>query len=80
MPEESIKTVSQETRATLKYARISSRKVKIVADLVRGKKVNFCAIFCTLCFTRSPKYRAFYMHQFFLKIHFLTRRLLIGYT
>ena len=24
--------------ATLKYARISSRKVKIVADLIRGKK------------------------------------------
>ena len=40
MPEESIQTVSQEARATLKYARISSRKVKIVADLVRGKKVD----------------------------------------
>ena len=26
--------------ATLKYARISSRKVKIVADLIRGKKVD----------------------------------------
>ena len=26
--------------ATLKYARISSRKVKIVADLIRGKKVE----------------------------------------
>ena len=26
--------------ATLKYARISSRKVKIVADLIRGKDVN----------------------------------------
>ena len=26
--------------ATLKYARISSRKVKIVADLVRGKNVD----------------------------------------
>ena len=40
MPEESIQTVSQEARATLKYARRSSRKVKIVADLVRGKKVD----------------------------------------
>ena len=27
-------------QATLKYARISSRKVKIVADLVRGKNVD----------------------------------------
>ena len=26
--------------ATLKYARISSRKVKIVADLIRGKQVD----------------------------------------
>ena len=40
MPEETIQTVSQEARATLKYARISSRKVKIVADLIRGKKVD----------------------------------------
>ena len=29
-----------EARATLSYARISSRKVKIVADLVRGKNVD----------------------------------------
>ena len=29
-----------EARATLRYARISSRKVKIVADLIRGKKVD----------------------------------------
>ena len=29
-----------EAKATLKYARISSRKVKIVADLVRGKNVD----------------------------------------
>ena len=29
-----------EASATLKYARISSRKVKIVADLVRGKDVD----------------------------------------
>ena len=29
-----------EARATLSYARISARKVKIVADLIRGKKVE----------------------------------------
>lgn len=29
-----------EARAVLKYARISSRKVKIVADLIKGKDVN----------------------------------------
>ncbi|MGN1298763.1 MAG: 50S ribosomal protein L22 [Candidatus Scatovivens sp.] len=29
-----------EARATLSYARISSRKVKIIADLMRGKKVD----------------------------------------
>jgi len=29
-----------EARATLKYARISARKVKIVADLLRGKSVE----------------------------------------
>ena len=29
-----------EAVATLKYARISARKVKIVADLVRGKNVD----------------------------------------
>ena len=29
-----------EARATLSYARISARKVKIVADLMRGKKVD----------------------------------------
>ena len=40
MPEETIQTISQEAKATLKYARISSRKVKIVADVVRGKKVD----------------------------------------
>ena len=32
--------VRNEAKATLKYARISSRKVKIVADLIRGKKVD----------------------------------------
>ena len=36
---ETIQTVA-EAKATLKYARISSRKVKIVADLVRGKTVD----------------------------------------
>lgn len=29
-----------EAQATLRFARISSRKVKIVADLIRGKKVD----------------------------------------
>ena len=29
-----------EARATLKYARISARKVKKVADLIRGKNVD----------------------------------------
>lgn len=29
----------QEAKATLKHARISARKVKIVADLIRGKEV-----------------------------------------
>ena len=34
------KTEIAEARATLSYARISSRKVKIVADLMRGKSVD----------------------------------------
>jgi large subunit ribosomal protein L22 len=29
-----------ESRASLKFARISARKVKIVIDLIRGKKVD----------------------------------------
>ena len=29
-----------EARATLRYSRISARKVKIVADLIRGKNVD----------------------------------------
>lgn len=33
-------TLVKEARATLKFARISSRKVKIVADLIRGKNVD----------------------------------------
>ncbi len=32
--------VINESRASLKFARISSRKVKIVADLIRGKNVD----------------------------------------
>ena len=30
----------KEARATLNYARISSRKVRIVADLIRGKDID----------------------------------------
>lgn len=33
-------TLVREARATLKFARISARKVKIVADLIRGKDVD----------------------------------------
>ncbi len=41
MPEqETVQTTALEARAILRYARISSRKVKIVADLIRGKKVD----------------------------------------
>ena len=32
-------TAVLEAKATLKYARISARKVKIVADLIRAKNV-----------------------------------------
>ena len=32
--------VVKQANATLKYARISARKVKIVADLIRGKEVD----------------------------------------
>ena len=32
--------VRNEAKATLKYARISARKVKIEADLIRGKDVD----------------------------------------
>ena len=34
---ENQEVIIPEAVATLKYARISSRKVKIVADLIRGK-------------------------------------------
>ena len=37
MPEEN---KGLEATATLRFARISARKVKIVADLIRGKKVD----------------------------------------
>ena len=41
MPEqENVQIATLEAKATLRYARISSRKVKIVADLIRGKKVD----------------------------------------
>ena len=33
-------TMIQTAEATLRYARISARKVKIVADLIRGKEVD----------------------------------------
>ena len=32
--------IVSEAKATLKYARISARKVKIVADLIRGKNAG----------------------------------------
>ena len=38
MPE--VENVNVEARAELKYARISARKVKIVADLIKGKNVD----------------------------------------
>ncbi len=40
MEEKAIENDVIEAKAILKYARISSRKVKIVADLIRGKKVD----------------------------------------
>ena len=41
MPEqENVQTATLEAKATLRYARISSRKVNIFADLIRGKKVD----------------------------------------
>lgn len=35
-----LENVKIEARAELKYARISARKVKIVADLIKGKDVD----------------------------------------
>ena len=40
MEEKAIANDVIEAKAILKYARISSRKVKIVADLIRGKNVD----------------------------------------
>ena len=41
MPEqETMQTTTLEAKAILRYARISSRKVKIVADLIRGKNID----------------------------------------
>ena len=37
---EEVKEIIPQATATLKYARISSRKVKIVADLIKGKDIN----------------------------------------
>ena len=39
MQEQETQVINQ-AKATLKYARISARKVKIVADLIRGKNVD----------------------------------------
>ena len=38
--EEKQEVIIPKAEATLKYARISSRKVKIVADLIRGKDID----------------------------------------
>ena len=38
--EEKQEVIIPTAEATLRYARISARKVKIVADLIRGKKVD----------------------------------------
>ena len=41
MAEETIEVIKKpEARAILRYSRISARKVKIVADLIRGKHVD----------------------------------------
>ena len=37
---EEMQEMIPQAHATLKYARISARKVKIVADLIKGKDVN----------------------------------------
>ena len=40
MEEKAVEQEVIEARAILRYARISSRKVKIVADLIKGKNVD----------------------------------------
>ena len=40
MPEEAVQEKTLEAKAVLRYSRISARKVKIVADLIRGKNVD----------------------------------------
>ena len=40
MPEQEMQEKTLEAKAILRYARISSRKVNIVANLIRGKKVD----------------------------------------
>ena len=37
---EEVKEIIPQATATLKYARMSARKVKIVADLIKGKDVD----------------------------------------
>ena len=38
--QEQEKVLEKQAKATLKYSRISARKVKIVADLIRGKDID----------------------------------------
>ena len=38
--QEQEQVLEKQAKATLKYSRISARKVKIVADLIRGKDVD----------------------------------------
>ena len=49
-------TADKRPRATARYVRISSRKVKIVIDLIRGKQVDE-ALARSCCFPRllTPK-------------------------
>ena len=38
--QEQEKVLEKQAKATLRYSRISARKVKIVADLIRGKDID----------------------------------------